>query len=59
MGYSAKLQKKVMKNQGALTFPKLAGSLNRDSPLQCPLSFAGDPQLWVTIIQSERVAADN
>jgi hypothetical protein len=49
MGYSAKLQKKVIQNQEALTSPKLACSFHRDSPLQCPLSYAGDPQLWVTI----------
>jgi hypothetical protein len=42
-------RKKVIKNQEALTSPKLACSLHRDSLLQCPLSYAGDRQLWVTI----------
>jgi len=45
----AKLQKKIVKNQEALISLKLACSLHRGSLLQCPLSYAGDPQLWVTI----------
>jgi hypothetical protein len=32
-----------------LIFPRPACSLHRDSLLQCPLSYAGDRQLWVTI----------
>ena len=48
-GIQRNYRKKVIENQEALTCPKLACSLRRDSPLQCPLSYEGDPQLWVTI----------
>lgn len=55
--YRRKVRGKVIENQEALTFPRLACSLRQDSPSQQPLSYADDPRLWATSIQTPQIRA--